>query len=123
MSEDDKDKDKSAPGEGAPQPPAAPAPAPAAATPAAAGDAVAGADKPAPKARVTTPDPTEVALRTAVPSIPLERLRSRFPEIAAGASFFGGVAIVKTPLESLVEVCRFLKSDRDAEMNYLSNLH
>jgi len=92
--------------------------------PPAAGEAGAGAEaKPAPKARVAAPDATELTLRAAVPSVPLERLRSAFPELAAGATFFAGVAIVRLPVDRLVEVCRFLKKDREAEMNYLSNLH
>ena len=50
-------------------------------------------------------------------------MRTRFPEIAQGATFFAGVPIVKVPVESLLDVCRFLKEDAEADLKYLSNLH
>lgn len=69
------------------------------------------------------PDPTELRLRAEVPSIPLARVRDRFPELAAGAVFFAGVPIVSVPPERIVEVCRFLKEDPESDCRYLSNLH
>jgi NADH-quinone oxidoreductase subunit C len=107
--------------QGAPGPPPATKPPGEAKTAADAKLAVAGEAKPAPKPK--GPDPVEMALRAAVPSVPLERLRTRFPGIAQGATFFAGVPIVKVPAESLLDVCRFLKEDAEADLKYLSNLH
>lgn len=103
-----------APGEGASPPPAGQAKSPAAA----------GAVGAAPKARpAPAPDPVETQLRAAVGSVPLDRLKARFPEIAGGAVFYAGVPIVKVSAAALLEVCRFLHDDPEADLRYLSNLH
>ena len=57
-----------------------------------------------------------------ISSIPLERLRERFPDLAAGATVFAGLPIVSVPPGQIVEVCRFLKEDSEADCKYLSNL-
>lgn len=86
--------------------------------------AVAGEAKPAPAPRRPAgPDPAEAALRAVVPSVPLERLRSRFPDFATSVTFFAGVPIVKAPAQSIHDVCRFLKEDAESDLKYLSNLH
>ena len=102
-----------------PAPPAAAAPGGAAA----AGGAPAP-PRPAPAPRAPAgPSPAELAQRAEVPSVTLDRLRARFPEIAKSATFFSGVPIVTVPVASIVEVCRFLKDDPESRCNYLSNLH
>ena len=98
------------------------APKPAAAV---AGEGAAPAPKLAPAAPKppTGPSPVELAQRAPVPSALLDRLHSRFPEIASKATFFSGVPIVPVPVEAIVEVCRFLKEDTEADCKYLSNIH
>jgi NADH-quinone oxidoreductase subunit C len=94
--------------------------------PAAAGEegAAPAAPRPAPAPRAPAgPSPAELAQRAEVPSVLLDRLRARFPEIAATASFFSGVPIVTVPAGSIAEVCRFLKDDKESRCTYLSNLH
>ena len=135
--------DAAAPAPAAPAPvPVAPAPAPAAAeapaVPAAprprpapptaggegGGEAAPAAPRPAPAPRAPAgPSPAELAQRAEVPSVPLDRLRARFPEIAASANFFSGVPIVAVSVGAIAEVCQFLKDDPDSRCTYLSNLH
>jgi NADH-quinone oxidoreductase subunit C len=116
-----------APGaEGTTPVPAAPRPRPAAPAPsAAAGEGGApAAPRPAPAPRAPAgPSPAELAQRAEVPSVPLDRLKARYPEIAKTASFFSGVPIVSVPAASIAEVCRFLKEDPESRCTYLSNLH
>jgi len=107
----------------------APAPRPRPAPPAAAAGegaapAAPAAPRPAPAPRAPAgPSPAELAQKAEVPSVPLDRLRARFPEIAATATFFSGVPIVTVPAGSIVEVCRYLKDDKESRCTYLSNLH
>ena len=88
-----------------------------------AAEGAAPAPKPAAPKPPTGPSPVELAQRAPVPSALLDRLHSRFPEIASKATFFSGVPIVPVPVEAIVEVCRFLKEDTEADCKYLSNIH
>ena len=91
--------------------------------PTAAAPGAAAAPRPAAPKPPPGPSPVELAQRAEVPSVLLDRLRARYPEVAAKATFFSGVPIVPVPVEQIVEVCRFLKDDPEADGKYLSNLH
>lgn len=109
------------PGGSPPRPTRPAAASPGGTAPAAAGGG--GEAPPRPARAAAGPSPAELALRAEAPSIPLARLRDRFPEIAKTATFFAGVPIVDVPVGSIVDVCRFLKDDPQSDCKYLSNLH
>ena len=96
------------------------APAAGAGAPGAPGAPTAPAAPAAP--RVPKVDPVEQALRAEVPSVPLDRLKSRMPGAIEEVTYFAGVPIVRVQTAEIERVCRFLKDDPDSDMKYLSSL-
>ena len=66
------------------------------------------------------PDFDEEKLRREVSSIPLQKLKGRFPDSIEETLFYAGEVIVRVKPEKLLEICSYLKEDPELDMNYLS---
>lgn len=83
-----------------------------------------GVDRPTPpppRAR-TGEGLSEEELRREVPSLAVERLRSRFPDAVLEVSYYAGNPIVVVARERLLEVMALLKDDPALDMAYLADL-
>jgi NADH-quinone oxidoreductase subunit C len=77
----------------------------------------AGAPKPPVKKKEEGPKPTDAANHPLV-----QALKAKFGEAIGEASEFIGQLSVHVEREQIVEVCDYLKSDKDFEFDYLSDL-
>jgi len=76
-----------------------------------------GAPKPPVKKKEEGPKPTDAGEHALV-----KKLKAQFGEAIGDASEFIGQLSVNVNGERIVEVCEFLKSDRETSFNYLSDL-
>ena len=119
MMDDPKDGkgDDAAPPPAAPEPPK---PEPVSAPPAAAA-------LPPPKPAAPSPPPAPPApkpnpLLAPVPSAALDKMKARFGEQVAEASYYAGEVTVKLRVERVEEIWRFLRDEPGLRFDYLSNL-
>lgn len=77
----------------------------------------AGAPKPPVKKKEEGPKPTDAANHPLV-----KKLKARFGESIGDASEFVGQLSVHVDREQIVEVCDFLKSDKETQFDYLSDV-
>ena len=76
---------------------------------------------PAAPAAPAAPKP-EDPRRKAVPSVPLDLLKEKFPDAIEEVAFFSGEVTAKIKKDRLVEICRFLKDDSRTKLDLLSDL-
>lgn len=81
------------------------------------GQPAAGAPKPPVKKKEEAPKPTDAANHPLV-----QILKAKFGEAIGDASEFIGQLSVHVAREQIVEVCEYLKSDKELEFDYLSDL-
>ncbi len=81
-----------------------------------------GDPKAAPAPAPKKADPVDEALRAAVPSKALDRLKEALPDALEEVSYHCGVPIVRVGKDGLLRVARFLKEDPGCRMLHLSNL-
>src|SRR5215510_10083640 len=79
--------------------------------------AAAGTPKPPVKKKEEGPKPTDAGGHPLV-----KKLKAKFGEAIGDASEFIGQLSVHVDGQRIVEICNFLKNDRDASFNYLSDL-
>lgn len=77
----------------------------------------AGAPKPPVKKKEEGPKPTDAASHSLV-----KKLKAKFGASIGEASEFIGQLSVRVDREQIVEVCDFLKSDKESEFDYLSDV-
>ncbi len=68
------------------------------------------------------PDFDEERLRREVDSIPLGKLKEKYPGSIEEAFFYAGDVIVRVSADKLIEICSFLKENPEIDMDYLSCL-
>lgn len=66
------------------------------------------------------PGHDEEKLRKEIPSIIVDKLKEKFPEVVEEISYYAGQIIVRIQSHALLQVCSFLKEHPSIEMNYLS---
>ncbi len=66
------------------------------------------------------PDFDEEKLRREVDSIPLKKLKEKYPTSIDEVFFYAGDVIVRVRTEILIDICSFLKEDPEISMDYLS---
>src|ERR1044072_1924210 len=76
-----------------------------------------GAPKPPVKKKEEGPKPTDASEHPLV-----KKLKAQFGEVIGEASEFIGQLSVTVTGQRIVEICDFLKSDRETNFNYLSDL-
>src|ERR1041384_3181792 len=79
--------------------------------------AAAGAPKPPVKKKEEGPKPTDASGHPLV-----KKLKAKFGEAIGDASEFIGQLSVHVDAERIVEICNFLKNDKEGSFNYLSDL-
>ena len=78
--------------------------------------------KPTPAPAAKKADPVDEALRAAVPSKCLDRLKETLPDAIEEVSFHCGVPIVRVKADRILDVALFLKDDPACDLKLLANL-